>query len=192
MKKVLSVLFFFSIASCSSNLNLIENKNINYHLGNTSLLSLKKKSNLEAVEKFKKDVYNFGIKLTDEQLRTISTQINIKPSGRFASRPAHNLSAEENLDIHFKKHYKEFNNINSKEEYLKRAVEFLNNNSPTAKRYFDTQSFEKGYQSNVIKYDSKTFELSAMRSDGDVTTYYISKKLPANRFVEIPSGFVFN
>lgn len=190
MKKILSVLFFFSVSSCASDLNVLEFENISSD-NQVSLLSSNKKVSSKSVERFRSDVSKFGIKLTDEQLRLISIQNNIKPSGKFAARPAHNLSATQNLDIHFKKHYKEFKGINSKEQYLQRALDFLNNDSPTAKRYFDTQSFSKGYQSNVIKHDSKTFELSAMRSDGDITTYYISKKLSSGRFVEVPSDFVF-
>lgn len=190
MKKILSVLLFISVSSCASDLDITSLENINYDVQINSLKA-KNKVNLKAVEKFKNDVSKFGINLTDEQLKIISIQNNIKPSGKFASRPAHNLSEEQNLDIHFKKHYKEFQGINSKEEYLERALKFLNNNSPTSKRYFDTQSFAKGYQSNVIKYDSKTFELSAMRSNGDITTYYTSKKLSTERFVEVPSNFVF-
>lgn len=190
MKKILSILLLISVSSCSSDINIIDFGSADYSTKINSS-NFKNSINSKAVEKFKSDVSKLGINLTNEQLRIISIQNNIKPSGKFASRPAHNLSAEQNLEIHFKKHYKEFEGINSKEEYLRRAIQFLNNNSPTAKKYFDTQSFAKGYQSNVIKYDSKTFELSAMRLDGDVTTYYISKKLSQDRFIEIPSDFVF-
>jgi hypothetical protein len=53
--------------------------------------------------------------------------------------------------------------------------------------YFDTTSFAKGYQSNVVIWNSSSKEMTAMRSDGAMTTYYRDPALAANRFVVVPA-----
>ena len=51
---------------------------------------------------------------------------------------------------------------------------------------FDVQSFDKGYQSHVVRWSPKSHELSAMREDGAITTYYLDSKMPPARFVQLP------
>ena len=140
------------------------------------------------VQAFISNVSRFGINLNDEQIRQIYTQRYVRPSGKFASRPALNLTSEQNLDIHFKKHYKEFKGISNKEQYLQKALQFLTRESPSANYYFDTTSFAKGYQSNIVKYDAQTHELSAVRNDGDITTFYTSDMPSPKRFVVVPEN----
>lgn len=145
----------------------------------------------KAILPFINNVGKIGVKLNNDQLRTISLQRHLKTSGKFASRPAADLTSEKNLQVHFDKHKKEFSKIKTKEEYLKAAIDFHNSKAATAKYYFDTTSFAKGYQSNVVKYDSKTHELSALRSDGDITTYYTSDEPSSKRFVLVPEDFKY-
>ncbi len=138
---------------------------------------------------FEKQISAMGVKLSPEQFKLIALQRHLKPGGGFASRPAVNLTADQNLTVHFNKHKSQFPGINSKEDYLKSAISYLNNSSPTAQYYFDITSFSKGYQSNVVKWDSKTNELSAVRSNADVTTYYKDGKMNPSRFVIVPPEF---
>lgn len=145
----------------------------------------------ERTQLFVNNVSKLGVKLKPEQLKTISLQRHLKTSGKFASRPANNLTSEQNLQVHFDKHKKEFPNVKTKEQYLQSAIDFHNRKGETIKYYFDTTSFSKGYQSNVIKYDSKTHELSALRSDGDITTYYTSDDPSPKRFVVVEEEFTF-
>ena len=49
-----------------------------------------------------------NVRLTDKELAVIEAERKVAPSGVMAPRPAENLSAEQNLDVHFKKHGHEF------------------------------------------------------------------------------------
>lgn len=136
---------------------------------------------------FVKTVASLGVKLTDAQLEIISKSRNTEPNGTFASRPAANLSAEQNLETHFVKHGHEFNpKITSAEQYLKQATDLAAGKRGDLKFYFDITSFEKGYQSNVVRWNVKTKEMTAVRPDGAVTTYYLNFNLKPSRFVLVP------
>lgn len=148
-------------------------------------------NNSAVIENFVKNVTKMGVSLNDGQLKEISIQRHVSPSGLWASRPALNLSAEQNLNIHFNKHKFEFKGIVTPAQYLQRAIEFQNRQSPSVTYYFDITSFDKGYQSNVVKHDAKTGEFGAMRDNGDITTYYTSD-IPSNkRFIVVPEDFSF-
>ena len=142
------------------------------------------------VKLFVANASKLGVKLTDEQLRTISIQRHVAPNGKWASRPAENLTAEQNLDVHFRKHKAEFN-IKTKEDYLQRAVAFQKKTGSTVTYYFDITSFAKGYQSNVVKFDSKTREFGAKKPNGEITTYYTNDTPAAKRFIVVPEDFNF-
>lgn len=193
MKKILSTLGFvtlFVLASCSrSDFNeaQLESQSVDVsQVKNVPDVAF----TTQAVQKFVSDVSELGVKLKQEELKTISTQRHLKTTGVFASRPAEHLSSEQNLSIHFNKHKGQFPNVKTKEEYLAAAKNYLDNNT-TAVYYFDTTSFAKKYQSNVIKYDKKTTELSAMRLNGDITTYYKDNKVDPKRFVVVPAEFFY-
>lgn len=140
---------------------------------------------------FISNVSKLGVKLSNDQLKTISLQRHLKTSGQFASRPAEKLTSEQNLQVHYDKHKKEFPKVKSREDYLQSAISFHERKGETVTYYFDTTSFAKGYQSNVVKYDSKTHEISALRSNGDITTYYTTDAPSSKRFVVVPEDFTF-
>ncbi|GEM_PF-2180199 len=138
-------------------------------------------------QEFIKEVAARGLKLTDAQLAVIAAGRSVQPSGVFAERPAHKLTAEQNLDIHFKKHGHEFKPaISSAPEYLQHAMDLASGKRGTLTFYFDTQSFSKGYQSNVVRWNQQTKEMTALRPDGAVTTLYLNFKLASKRFVVVP------
>jgi hypothetical protein len=143
------------------------------------------------IENFVKNATRLGIRLNDGQLKEISVQRHATPSGIWASRPALNLTSEQNLNTHFLKHRMEFKGINSPAQYLQKAIEFQNRQSPSITYYFDTTSFDKGYQSNVVKHDARTGELGAMKSNGDITTYYTSDIPSSKRFIPVSEDFSF-
>lgn len=136
---------------------------------------------------FVKAVSALGVKLTDAQLEIISKSRNTEPNGSFASRPAANLTAEQNLETHYLKHRNDFKPaIVSAAEYLQRAVDLASGKRGTIAYYFDTTSFDKGYQSNVVRWNTQTKEMTAVRPDGAVTTYYLNFSLKPSRFVVVP------
>jgi hypothetical protein len=141
------------------------------------------------VESLINNASKLGVRLNNGQLEEISMQRHARPSGFWAARPALNLSSEQNLNTHFLKHRKEFYAINSPEQYLKRAIEFQLRQTPTVFYFFDVTSFDKGYQSNVIKYDTSTGEFGAMKANGDITTYYTSDMPSPKRFIPVPIEF---
>lgn len=191
IKKIVSMVVFATtllLSGCSGDEVVItpENQSLNTFSENVSddisILA-------PEIKGFVSEVSKLGVRLSTSQLKTIETQRNLKPSGKFASRPANNLTSEQNLEIHFQKHKSQFKGINTKEDYLDRALGFYERKSETIQYYFDTTSFAKGYQSNIVRFDSQTREISALRSDGDLTTYYISDKLSPKRFVVVPENF---
>jgi hypothetical protein len=136
---------------------------------------------------FVKAVADLGVKLTDAQLDIISKSRNTVPNGTFASRPAANLTAEQNLETHFLKHGHEFTpKVASAAQYLQQATDLAAGKRGELEFYFDTTSFAKGYQSNVVRWNVKTKEMTAVRPDGAVTTYYLNFSLKPSRFVIVP------
>lgn len=127
-----------------------------------------------------------GVKLTEADLAVIQAERKVVPSGIWAPRPAENLTAEANLDVHWKKHGHEFNPaINSAEAYLKQGNDAGSGKRGTVRFFFDTTSFDKGYQTHVVRWVPTTLDFTAFRTDGAETTYY--RNVPkANRFIEVP------
>lgn len=141
----------------------------------------------QSKEAFVQAVAQRGLKLTVQQLAIISVGRNVQPSGEFASRPAVNLTAEQNLDVHFHKHGAEMRPpAQTADEYRQRAVDLAAGRRGAIKFYFDLTSFKKGYQSNVVRWNPQTKEMTAVRPDGAVTTYYLNYSLKPNRFVVVP------
>ncbi|MNT61691.1 hypothetical protein D3C72_1993500 [compost metagenome] len=129
-----------------------------------------------------------GVKLTDAQLELISKGRSIEPNGTFAARPAANLTSDQNLKVHFEKHGHEFSpKITSAEEYLDRAMSLASGKRGKIVYYFDTTSFSKGYQSQVVRWNPQSKEFTALRPDGAVTTYYLNFNLASKRFVSVPA-----
>lgn len=110
------------------------------------------------------------------------------PAGKFAARPAENLTAEQNWDVHFNKHGHEFKPaFTTREAYLAGAVATAKGELGAIKYLFDLQSFQKGYQTHVIRWNPKTLGFTAVRGeDGATTTFYLNKP-NTSRFVEVPA-----
>jgi hypothetical protein len=140
-----------------------------------------------AEQAFRAEVAKKGIKLTDAQFEMIKTERRTVPNGEFASRPAANLSAEQNLEVHFQKHRKEFSGVNTADDYLKAAVAHSAGKNGPINYYFDITSFDKGYQTHVVRWNPKTREFGATRADGAVTTYYRNNTVEAKRFIPVPA-----
>lgn len=138
-------------------------------------------------EEFIKAVATRGVKLTDVQIETIRISRTIKPNGEFAPRPAENLTAQQNLDVHFRKHGNEFSpKLPSADAYKAQAIELAEGKRGTIKFLFDITSFKKGYQSCIVRWNPSTTELTALRPDGALTTYYHDDRMDSKRFVVVP------
>lgn len=136
---------------------------------------------------FAKAVAAKGINLTDEQLDEIQAERNVKPSGQWAPRPAANLTAAQNLTVHFLKHGHEFRPaIPTEQAYLAQGNAAGSGERGTVRFFFDTTSFAKGYQTHVVRWVPTTHDFTAFRTDGAETTYYENDPQPS-RFVEVPA-----
>lgn len=128
-----------------------------------------------------------GVKLTSDQLATISADRAVQPNGAWAPRPADNLTADQNLQVHFLKHGSQFHPAPATPQaYLAQAMALAEGRRGPIQYYFDTTSFAKGYQSHVVIWNAQSQEMTAMREDGAMTTYYLNNSLAANRFVVVP------
>lgn len=128
-----------------------------------------------------------GISLTPAQLQEIAAERRARPDGQWAARPALNLTAEQNLEVHFNKHASQFHpSPASPEAYLQQAMACANGERGTVHYYFDITSFTKGYQTHVVRWNPETKEFCAVRTDGAMTTYYIDYNVKPSRFVEVP------
>jgi hypothetical protein len=127
-----------------------------------------------------------GVKLTDDDLAMIHAERQVVPNGTWAPRPAENLTADQNLDVHFKKHGHEFRPaLTSAEAYMAQGNAAGTGKRGTVRYFFDTTSFGKGYQSHVVRWVPTTHDFTAFRADGAETTYYQNDPKP-NRFIEVP------
>lgn len=189
IKKIFALagVVLFTLTGCGTQ---TENINTNVNPQTISTFSNNSPVNSQS-EVFIGNVAKLGVKLTPDQLKTISIQRHLTTTGKFASRPAEKLTSEQNLQVHFNKHKKEFPNVKTMSDYIDSAVSFHKRNNENTNYYFDSTSFAKGYQSNVVKYDSKTHELSALRTDGDITTYYTSDQPSTKRFILVPLDFTY-
>lgn len=128
-----------------------------------------------------------GVKLTDAQLDEIQAERNVEPNGTFAPRPAMNLSAEQNLEVHWKKHGHEFKPaLKTPADYMAQANAAGSGKRGAVRFFFDTTSYQKGYQSHVVRWVPATMDFTAFRADGSQTTYYQSKP-KVGRFIEVPA-----
>jgi hypothetical protein len=127
-----------------------------------------------------------GAKLTDAQLAEIQAERQVVPNGTWAPRPAEHLSAAENLDVHFRKHGHEFRPaLQSEADYMAQGNAAATGKRGAVRYFFDTTSYQKGYQSHVVRWVPTTRDFTAFKADGSETTYYQNVPKP-NRFIEVP------
>jgi hypothetical protein len=149
--------------------------------GGGAFVSPKSKEEFAAAAKAK------GVKLSEEDLAMIQAERQVKPSGIWAPRPAEKLTAEQNLDVHFKKHGHEFRPaLTSAAAYMAQGNAAGNGERGTVRFFFDITSFDKGYQTHVVRWVPQTHDFMAFRTDGAETTYYQNDPQP-NRFIEVPT-----
>lgn len=128
-----------------------------------------------------------GISLTEDQLAELQAERAVKPNNTWAPRPAANLTADQNLQTHFLKHGHEFNpKITSAAAYMAQGNAAGNGDRGPVRFFFDTTSFDKGYQTHVVRWVQKTHDFTAFKPDGSETTYYQNDPQPS-RFIEVPA-----
>jgi hypothetical protein len=136
---------------------------------------------------FVASVKSKGVNLTPDQLAEIQAERAVKPNMTWAPRPAVNLTAAQNLTVHFLKHGHEFNPAPaSEQDYMAQGNAAGSGGRGTVRFFFDTTSYTKGYQSHVVRWVQSTNDFTAFRTDGSETTYYQSQPQPG-RFVEVPT-----
>lgn len=145
-------------------------------------------SDPQTKDEFVKAVAALGVKLTPDQVATIEEDRMVSPNGQWAPRPAENLTAAQNLTIHFQKHCRDFNPpVASEANYQAQAIALAKGERGTIKFLFDITSFDKGYQSNVVRWNPQSCEMTAVRLDGAMTTYYLNYRMSPKRFVSVPA-----
>ena len=139
-------------------------------------------------EEFRQELGRRGVSLSDAEFASVVRQRQIQPAGCWAPRPAAGLDARANLEVHFKKHQSQVGppRPRTAEEYMALAIASAKGERGTIAYYFDLQSFDKGYQSHVVRWNQKSRELTALRDDGCMTTYYRDDNLKPSRFVVVP------
>jgi hypothetical protein len=128
-----------------------------------------------------------GVTLSAADLNEIAQERTVKPNGQWAPRPAENLTADQNLSVHFNKHGHEFHPaLTSEQDYLKQAIAAATGARGTVHYYFDVTSFDKGYQTHVVRWNPVNHDFCAVRNDGAMTTYYQNFRVQAKRYIEVP------
>lgn len=135
---------------------------------------------------FREELGRRNIRLSEDQIAIIRAERRAVPSGLFAPRPAANLTAEQNLEVHYQKHRKEFGHT-SAEEYLREAIAHLAGRKGELQYFYDTTSFQKGYQTHVVRWNPQSKDFGAVKADGAITTYYKNFTINSKRFVPVPA-----
>jgi hypothetical protein len=138
---------------------------------------------------FVQAVAALGVQLQPADLTVLSKERAMVPNGQWAERPAANLTAAQNLQVHFLKHGSQFHPAPaSPQAYLAQAIATAEGQRGTVSYLYDITSNAKGYQTHILRYVAASHELTCVRpTDGAITTYYIDNGLAPNRFVPIPA-----
>lgn len=127
-----------------------------------------------------------GVTLTPDELAELQVERATVPNDTWAPRPAMNLTAAQNLTVHFLKHGAEFNPpLPTEDAYMAQGNAAGTGGRGAVQFLFDTTSYAKGYQTHVCRWVSTTLDFTAFKTDGTETTYY--RTVPAtNRFIPLP------
>lgn len=183
-KKVLAQLVALSslfIVSCSSSPDELLNADL-YPVNTT--VQAKSYSDSE-VSVLKDTMKKQSLSLSNEDLSKIKELMEVKPTGEWTPGPENNPKA--NLSKHYLKHRKDFKPaFENEEDYLKAAIKAANNNCDTCNYYFDRKYYTDDKIVSVIKWNSKTLELTVVRDNGQIATYFTDKTVKAPRFILVP------
>lgn len=182
-KKVLTTVLSLStllIMSCSSTTEevIISSAPINNSVQTNNYTDSEVYSNLSNELKKQK------ITLKSDEVKQVQKLLNVKPTGEWTPGPENDSKA--NLQKHFLKHKNDFKPAyKTQEDYLNAAIKAAKDNCDTCNYYFDTRYYTQEKMVSVVKWNSKTLELSVTRDNGQIATYFTDKTMNPPRFILI-------
>lgn len=143
-------------------------------------LSIRTRSDFEAA------LSKLGVKLDATDLDMLKKMIKVKPISQWTPGPENNSAA--NMQKHFLKHGADFKPpFKNENDYLRAAVAAFNSVAPTSSFYLDLTPYKESKIISVAKWDSKSYEFTVVRQNGQTATYFLNNKLKSDRFVQVPS-----
>lgn len=182
MKKLLKFFLFFNLIptltfSCSD-INNITGIKVSETISSNSL---KDKLNSNFIKKLS----SVNIYLTEEEQAKAINLLKVKAIAEWTPGPENN--SKLNLEKHFLKHGKDFKPpFKNSQEYLLSAVNAANSTSLESNYYFDVKYYKDNKIVSFIKWNSKTYELTVTRENGQIATYFLDNKINSSRFILYP------
>jgi len=182
MKKLLkkTLLFISLISLFSCNDNYIEKTSIQQDYSKVKFSSINSNERL-FIEKLK----SLDINLNEDEIQKVRNLSKVK--AKYEWTPGPENDSKLNLEKHFIKHGKDFNPpFNNSQEYLEAAVKAANDKSKYSNYYFDVKYYKDSKIISLIKWNSKTYNLTVTRENGQIATYFLDRNINNNRFVLYP------
>lgn len=134
---------------------------------------------------FKNALAKQKVTLTGKDYAVMRDNVRVEPKGEWTPGPENDSSA--NLSKHFTKHGHDFKPpFTNEKDYFNSAIKFANAKCDTCNYYLDLDAYNNGKNISVVKWNSKTYEFTVVRLNGQTATYFIDTKLKAGRFILIP------
>lgn len=138
-------------------------------------------------EGFVAKLKTFNINLKEDEIDKVRKLSKVKAKAEWTPGPENN--SELNLEKHFIKHGKDFNpDFANVEDYFKAAIKAANSSSQNSNYYFDIKYYKDEQIISLIKWNSKTYELTVTRENGQIATYFLDNKINSSRFVLYPKN----
>lgn len=135
---------------------------------------------------FEKELQKYKVTFTSKDYDMVRTMIRVKPLGQWTPGPENDSKA--NQKKHFLKHGGDFKPAFKNEvDYLNSAVAVFNSKSPTSNFYVDLNSYKESKIVSVVKWDSKTYDFTVVRANGQTATYFLNNRLKSDRFIFVPN-----
>lgn len=125
-----------------------------------------------------------NISLKSDDIKKVQKLLEVEPTGEWTPGPEND--SEANLKKHFIKHKNDFKPaFKTQDDYLNAAIKAAKNDCDTCNYYFDTRYYTQDKIISVVKWNSKTLELTVTRDNGQIATYFPDKTMKAPRFILI-------
>lgn len=181
---ILSLVSLIAFSSCSA-----EESFLNSDVSESSFISSVAEANPISIRdktSFEKSLSMLGVSLDASDFDKLKKMVNVKPISQWTPGPEGNSAA--NMKKHFLKHGADFKPpFKNENDYLRSAVAAFNSVASTSSFYLDLTPYKESKIISVAKWDSKSYEFTVVRENGQTATYFLTNKLKANRFVQVPS-----
>ncbi len=125
-----------------------------------------------------------NISLKTQEIEQVKKLIDVEATGEWTPGPEN--APKANLTKHFIKHKNDFKPpFKAEEDYLESAIKASKSSCDECNYYFDTRYYKDENIVSVIKWNSKTRELTVTRDNGQIATYFTDKTVKEPRFILI-------